>query len=83
MKNKLKWWRYLVYKWWHSTLPLWVANKMPKKIVYWCAIRVGVNATTKVYENQVVAELLVMDALKRWEILYGQKQSKRKTSSSA
>lgn len=47
---------------------LWIklAWLMPKKLVYWCAIRLGANATQNEYSNQVVPELKFMDALKRW-----------------
>lgn len=41
--------------------------RLPNKIAYWCAIRVGVNATTGKYSNQIVPDLSFMDALQRWE----------------
>ena len=44
-----------------------IAWKMPKWLVYFCAIRLGANATTGEHENQIVPELNFMDALKRWE----------------
>lgn len=40
---------------------------LPRSVVYWAAIRVGANATTGEYSNQVVPDLLFSDALKRWE----------------
>jgi hypothetical protein len=46
---------------------MWVVWKLPRKVVYWSAIRVGANATTGQYSNQVVPELLFTDALKRWD----------------
>lgn len=69
MKLKLKWWRYRVHKWWHDRLPAWITHKLPHKVAYWAAIRVGANATVGQYKNQVVPELLFMDALKRWELI--------------
>lgn len=39
---------------------------MPRTLVYWCAIRVGANATQGKYSNQVVPELAFMDAIERW-----------------
>jgi len=45
---------------------IWIAWRLPKQIVYWCAIRVGANATQGKYSNQVVPDLAMMDALKRW-----------------
>lgn len=46
---------------------IWVVWKLPKSLVYWSAIRVGANATTGKYSDQVVPDLLFMDALKRWD----------------
>jgi len=46
---------------------LWFVWKLPKKLVRWCTIRVGANATTGKYSNQNVPRLTFMDALKRWE----------------
>jgi hypothetical protein len=46
---------------------LWLVWKLPRTLVYWCAIRVGSEATTDQYSNQCVPDLLFMDALKRWE----------------
>ena len=39
---------------------------LPKRLVYWCAIRVGAHATTGEHGSTVVPELTFMDALKRW-----------------
>lgn len=41
--------------------------RLPNKIVYWCAIRVGANATTGKFSNQIVPDLSFLDALQRWE----------------
>lgn len=46
---------------------LWIVWKLPKKLVYWCAIRLMAHATTGQYSKQIVPELTAMDALKRWE----------------
>jgi hypothetical protein len=46
---------------------IWIANNLPKRIVYFAAIRLGVNATTGEFSDQIVPELYFMDALKRWE----------------
>lgn len=66
MKNKLKWWRYKVHRFWHDGLPAKVANLLPRKVVYWCAIRLGAYATTGKYGNTVVTELDLMEAIKRY-----------------
>ena len=44
-----------------------VAWAMPKWLAYYCAVRVGANATTGKHSKQIVPELYFMDALKRWE----------------
>ena len=46
---------------------IWIAWRLPRPLVMWCAIRLGCHATQDQYEDQVVTELLMMDALKRWE----------------
>ena len=45
----------------------WIAWRLPKKVVYWAAIRLIAYATSGRYGNTVVPELGAMDALKRWE----------------
>lgn len=44
---------------------------LPKKVVYWSAIRVIANATTGPHRNQVVPDLRAMDALDRWDKTHG------------
>jgi hypothetical protein len=61
-----RWWKYRTHQWWHDKLPLWIAYRMPRRLVMWCAVRVGANATTGEHRNQVVPDLTFMDALKRW-----------------
>ena len=46
---------------------LWLAYRLPRRLVYWCARRLITYATTGKYGYQVVPELLAMDALNRWE----------------
>lgn len=46
---------------------IWLAWHLPRGLVYWCAMRLLTNATVGEYSNQVVPDLLAMDALKRWE----------------
>ena len=48
-------------------LAVFIAWRLPRSLVLWCAIRVGAHATQGQYSNQVVPELLFMDAIKRWE----------------
>lgn len=49
---------------------LWkkIAWILPKSLVYWVSIRLIANATQGKYSNQIVPELLAMDALERWTI---------------
>lgn len=59
-------------KYWYIQRPahkllLWFVWKLPKTLVMWCAVRVGANATTGKYSNQIVPELSFMDALERWD----------------
>ena len=46
---------------------MWLAYRLPRKLVYNSAIRLMVNATTGEYSHQVVPELTAMDALQRWD----------------
>lgn len=64
------------FMYWHvrrplQWLPYWIAAKMPKWLVYHCAIRLIVAATTGKYGSQNVPELTAMDALKRWDDVNG------------
>lgn len=43
----------------------WLA---PRRLAYWCAIRVVASATTGRYGDTVVPELKAMDAIQRWEM---------------
>jgi hypothetical protein len=45
---------------------VWIAWKLPKPLVMWCAIRLMAHATTGQY-NQEPDSVSIMDALKRWE----------------
>ncbi|MEE8240134.1 MAG: hypothetical protein V3R16_02600 [Nitrospirales bacterium] len=46
---------------------IWLVWKLPRDLVYWCAIRAGAAATTPPYGHQLVPDLTFMQALKRWE----------------
>ncbi len=39
---------------------------VPRRLAYWCAIRVIAHATQGKYSNQEVPALSAMEALKRW-----------------
>lgn len=45
----------------------WLAWKLPRRLVMWCAVRVNAHATGPLYPEQVVPELTAMTAILRWE----------------
>ena len=45
----------------------WLSQKLPKRLVYFCAIRMIAHATNGKYSKQIVPDLFAMDVLKRWE----------------
>jgi hypothetical protein len=45
---------------------MWIADHLPRKLVYWCAIRLGVHASSGEWSGEEVPGLLFMDALERW-----------------
>lgn len=53
---------------WRDKLCRFVAWRLPKRLVMWAAVRLMANATTGKWSEQVVPDLLAMDALKRWEL---------------
>lgn len=45
----------------------WIAWMLPRRLVYWCAIRLLAHATQGKWGSQEVPQLRAMDALQRWE----------------
>ena len=45
----------------------WLAWKLPRRLVYFAAIRLGAYATTEKHSDVVVPEMRFMDAIKWWE----------------
>lgn len=43
-----------------------IAWRMPRWLVYWCAIRLGAHATAGKYGDTNVPELKFVDAICRW-----------------
>jgi hypothetical protein len=43
-----------------------IAWILPRRLIYWCAIRLMAHGTQGQWSNQAVPELTAMDALKRW-----------------
>ena len=46
----------------------WIVWKLPRRIVYWSALRLGAYATQGKYSNQEVPALTFMDAIDRWKM---------------
>jgi len=44
-----------------------IAWWLPRRLVYWCAVRFMVNATQGPWSNQIVPDLKAADALERWD----------------
>jgi hypothetical protein len=44
-----------------------IAWLLPREVVYWCAVRVGTYALVGKYDTESPTNLLMMDALKRWD----------------
>lgn len=45
---------------------MWLAYKLPRRLVLMCAVRVGAHATTGAWGHTIVPDLLFMDAIRRW-----------------
>lgn len=60
-----------VFKMWQKICPesawQWLANRLPRRVVYWAMIRVGAEVTTGQYTNTIVPDLTFMEALKRYD----------------
>jgi hypothetical protein len=50
-----------------ENLWFWFVWKLPKKLIYFSAIRLMSYATTGKNENIEVGKITMIDALKRWE----------------
>ena len=59
-------------QWWLRSVPDKIARavvwRLPRRLVYWSAIRVAASATTGRYSDQIVPDLTVVDALDRWGV---------------
>lgn len=63
-------WQRQRFIWWRARTAeraaMALAWRLPRWLVYWCAIRLGAHATTGQYSTTVVTDLPFMEALKRW-----------------
>lgn len=62
MRERLKEW-YSINR---DKFAMWLAWKLPRRLVYWCAIRVNAAASQGGYGHEIVPEITMMDALDRW-----------------
>lgn len=47
---------------------LWLAFRLPRKLVYWCAVRLIAHATTQpAYQNMEPNRIGCMEALDEWK----------------
>lgn len=46
---------------------LWLTRKIPRKLLYWIAIRIGAIVTTGKYGDTIVSELTYIEVLRRIE----------------
>ena len=46
---------------------MWLAWRLPKKLVYWCLQRAWAFATDKNYSDTVIHEVTMQTVIKRWE----------------
>jgi hypothetical protein len=46
---------------------MWLAWRLPRRIAYWAAVRVGCHATQGEWGNESPTDLLQHVALQRWE----------------
>lgn len=52
-------------------LYFWITNKLPTRLIGFCAIRVLGAATSGKYENTIVPELPALEAAARWSRIHG------------
>jgi hypothetical protein len=45
----------------------WIAWHLPHELVMWCYFRVAAHATGANYPTSNASEVLMMDAIKRWD----------------
>jgi len=46
---------------------LWLADRLPRRLVYFAAIRMAVHATSGPWSNEEVPKVAMMDAIHRWQ----------------
>jgi hypothetical protein len=64
--DKWYWFKHDLRDWWHDGLPMKIAALLPRKVTYWCALRLMAHATTGQYGNTDVTKLTAMETLDWW-----------------
>ena len=67
MKDSIRWYLQDTIGRWPDKICMFIAWRLPRRLIMWCAMRLGANATQGKYETQIVPELTFMDAVGRWE----------------
>ena len=49
----------------------WIVDRLPKRVVYFCFMKVMAHATTGKYGSTIVPELSGMDAIQRYSDDFG------------
>ena len=66
-KDRIRWYFEDTVGRWPDKICMFIAWHLPRRLIMWCAMRLGAHATTGKYETQIVPELNFMDALDRWQ----------------
>ena len=48
-------------------LHYWFVDRLPRWIIYWCAMRLWVASTTGKYSSTIAPELTLDEAIRRWD----------------
>lgn len=51
---------------WQERFWKWLAWLLPRRLVYWCAVRLAAYATQGPWSDQVVGTITILKALERW-----------------
>lgn len=49
----------------------WISRKLPKRLMYWCAIHVCAYVSCNEFSNKTPDEINIMEALKSYNDTYG------------
>jgi hypothetical protein len=66
------WWQRYEWARRREKLLTWFVWRLPRRVVYWSAIRVAVHATQGQWGSQEVPSLTIMEMLERWDVPHEQ-----------